>query len=279
MLRTMVTATNTLGQLQTQLDTISNNIANSNTVGYKAQQAKFQELLYQQYNNDKLDKTLRQSPVGIRYGVGAHVSQIASNEKQGNIVSTGRDLDFAMTKENMYFNVLMPDGDGTKQVYTRQGNFYVSPVQDGTLALVTSEGYAVADSNGDIITLPDGVSSFTLSKEGQLNANYSDGQVITINLGVTEIHKAQVMEKVNGGAYIAPPENLQALGYTEADIFTNLNGENRTRIAMQSGYLEQSNVDLSREMAELISTQRSYQFNSRAVTIADQMLGLINGIR
>lgn len=275
----MVTATNTLGQLQTQLDTISNNIANSNTVGYKAQQAKFQELLYQQFNNDKLDPTLRQSPVGIRYGVGAHISQIASNETQGSLQSTGRDLDFAMMEANTYFNVLMPDGDDMKQAYTRQGNFYVSPIDDGTLMLVTSEGYPVADANGEAITLPDGVSNFTVGKEGRLNAAYPDGQTISIDLGVTEIHKAQVMEKINGGAYIAEPENLQQLGYTEDDIFTNLNGANRARISMQSGYLEQSNVDLSREMTDLISTQRSYQFNSRAVTIADQMLGLINGIR
>ena len=279
MLRTMVTATNTLGQLQTQLDTISNNIANSSTVGYKSQQAKFQELLYQQYDNDKLDKTLRQSPVGIRYGVGAHITQIASNEKQGSLQSTGRDLDFAMTEPNMYFNVLMPDGDDTKQVYTRQGNFYVSPIENGTLLLVTSEGYPVADSNGDAITLPDGIESFTLSSEGRLNASYPDGQVISVDLGVTEIHKTQVMEKINGGAYFAEPNNLAQLGYTEADIFTNLNGANRSRIAMQNGYLEQSNVDLSREMTDLIATQRSYQFNSRAVTLADQMLGLINGIR
>ncbi|MER1998528.1 MAG: flagellar hook-basal body protein [Lysinibacillus sp.] len=279
MLRTMVTATNTLGQLQTQLDTISNNIANSNTVGYKAQQAKFQELLYQQYNNDKLDKTLRQSPVGIRYGVGAHITQIASNEKQGSLQSTGRDLDFAMTTPNMYFNVLMPDGDNIKEVYTRQGNFYVSPIEEGTLMLVTSEGYPVADANGEPITLPDGITNFTMSPQGRLNAAYPDGQVISIDLGVTEIHKVQVMEKINGGAYIAAPENLQELGYIEADIFTNLNGANRTRISMQNGYLEQSNVDLSREMTDMIATQRSYQFNSRAVTIADQMLGLINGIR
>ena len=279
MLRTMVTATNTLGQLQTQLDTISNNIANSNTVGYKAQQAKFQELLYQQYENDKLDKTLRQSPVGIRYGVGSHITQIASNETQGSLQNTNRDLDFAMTKPNMYFNVLMPDGDGTKQAYTRQGNFYVSPIENGSLLLVTSEGYPVANSNGEFITLPDGVESFTLSPQGRLNANYPDGQTIPVDLGVTEIHKPQVMEKINGGAYIAEPDDLEALGYNEADIFTNLNGVNRSRIAMQNGYLEQSNVDLSREMTDLIATQRSYQFNSRAVTIADQMLGLINGIR
>ena len=97
MIRTMNTAANTLGQLQVQLDTISNNIANSSTVGYKTKQANFQELLYQQFNNDTQDPTLRQSPVGIRYGVGAHVSQIQSNESQGSLQLTGRNLDFAFT--------------------------------------------------------------------------------------------------------------------------------------------------------------------------------------
>ena len=72
MIRTMNTAANTLGQLQVQLDTISHNIANSGTNGYKTKQVNFQELLYQQFNNDKQDPAVRQSPVGIRYGVGAH---------------------------------------------------------------------------------------------------------------------------------------------------------------------------------------------------------------
>ncbi|MGZ7246541.1 flagellar basal body protein, partial [Streptococcus pyogenes] len=73
MLRTMITATNTMGQLQNKLDTISNNIANSNTTGYKAKEASFNELLYQQFNNDKQDRAERQTPVGIRYGTGAMV--------------------------------------------------------------------------------------------------------------------------------------------------------------------------------------------------------------
>lgn len=278
MLRTMITATNTLGQLQTKLDTISNNIANSSTAGYKTKQATFQELLYQQYNNDKQDKTLRQSPVGIRYGVGAHISQIQTNQSQGALQKTDRDLDFAITKENQYFNVLMPDGDGTRMAYTRQGNFYVTPVQDGTVMLVSGDGYPVADENGNAITFRDDVSGFTLSSEGTLNVNYNDGTSATVALGVTRITKPQVMEQL-AGTYIAVPNNLNELGYAEGDILTNMQGENRAGIGMEMGMLESSNVDVSQEMTDLISTQRSYQFNARAVTIADQMLGLINGIR
>ena len=279
MLRTMITATNTLTQNQKHLDVISNNIANSNTVGYKAKQANFQELLYQQYNNDKLDKTLRQSPVGIRYGVGAHISQIQSNEKQGNLQMTGRDLDVAMTTPNMYFNVLMPDGEGSRTVYTRQGNFYVSPIENNQVLLVNADGYPVADENGNVITMPEGVASFNVTQSGTLIATYSDNTSESFNLGVTEIHKPQLMEHINGGAYIGEPDNLLDLGYALQDVLTNLAGADRTRATMQNGSLEMSNVDLSKEMTDMIATQRSYQFNSRAVTIADQMLGLINGIR
>ena len=276
MIRTMNTAANTLGQLQVQLDTISNNIANSTTVGYKTKQANFQELLCQQFNNDKQDPTLRQSPVGIRYGVGAHVSQIQSNENQGSLQITGRNLDFAFTQANQYFNVAMQDGS---TAYTRQGNFYMSPQGDGTNLLVTGEGHPVLSANGTSITFPDGVSQFSMSEGGTLNVNYPDGQIIQFDLAVTQITKPQVMEHLDNGAYISLPNNLQELGYAEGDVLTDLQGLNRNEVSMQIGTLESSNVDLSKEMTDLIAAQRSYQFNSRAITIADQMLGLINGIR
>lgn len=276
MIRTMNTAANTLGQLQIQLDTISNNIANSNTVGYKTKQANFQELLYQQFNNDEQDPTVRQSPVGIRYGVGAHVSQIQSNENQGSLQLTGRNLDFAFTQSNQYFNVAMQDGS---TAYTRQGNFYMSPQGDGTNLLVTGDGYPVLSANGTSITFPEGVSGFTMSEAGTLNVDYADGQVIQFDLAVTQITKPQVMEHLNNGAYISVPDNLQELGYAEGDVLTELQGLNRNEVSMQIGTLEASNVDVSKEMTDLIAAQRSYQFNSRAITLADQMLGLINGIR
>lgn len=276
MIRTMNTAANTLGQLQVQLDTISNNIANSSTVGYKTKQANFQELLYQQFNNDQQDPTVRQSPVGIRYGVGAHVSQIQSNESQGSLQLTGRNLDFAFTKPNQYFNIAMQDGS---TAYTRQGNFYMSPQGDGTNLLVTGDGYPVLSAAGTSITFPEGVSGFTMSEAGTLNVDYPDGQVIQFDLAVTEITKPQVMEHLNNGAYMSLPNNLQQLGYAEGDVLTALQGLNRNEVSMQIGTLEASNVDVSKEMTDLIAAQRSYQFNSRAITIADQMLGLINGIR
>jgi len=279
MLRTMITATNTMGQLQHKLDTISNNSANSNTLGYKTQEATFNELLYQQFNNDKQDRAERLSPVGIRYGSGAMLGQIQSNEKQGSLQTTNRDLDLAFNKAKQYFNILMPDGEnGTKTVYTRQGDFYLSPLNNGTVMVVNADGYPLANATGQAITLPDNVKNFAVRNGGVLEASYPNGDIIRTDLAVTEFQKPQLMEHISG-QYVGLPDNLAQLGYTQAEVVTELQGANRQLIGMQSGTLEMSNVNLSKEMTDLIQTQRSYQFNARAVTLADQMLGLINGIR
>lgn len=282
MLRTMMTATNTMGELQNQLDNIGHNLANTNTHGYKSRDAQFQELLYQQYNNDKLDRTQRQSPVGIRYGVGAKVGQIQHNPKQGALQSTGRDLDFSFSAPKQYFTVLMPDGAGTREAYTRQGNFYVSPLENGNGMLVNGDGYPVADSNGEAITFPNftNVKHFGLTAEGNFTITYNDGSTLGqgVELAVTRFERPQFMEHLSA-TYFGLPANMNELGVTEAEILTPLRGAGRQQVALQQGALEMSNVDVGRESTELIQTQRMYQMNARSVTLADQMLGLINGIR
>src|SRR5690606_12344952 len=108
--------------------------------------------------------------------------------------------------------------------------------------------------------------------------NFNDGNVIGYELGITELQTPQVMEQLSG-TYVALPTNLAELGYQKADILTDLQGAARNEIGIMNGSLEMSNVDISKEMTDLIQAQRSYQFNARAITLADQMLGLINGIR
>ena len=275
----MVTATNSLSQVQTQLDNISNNIANVETVGYKKKQVNFAELLYQQYDNDKLDTVQRQSPVGIRFGTGAYVSQIQANQKQGSLKMTERDLDFAFSKENLYFTVAMNDGGEVQTAYTRQGNLYVSPAGNGEVMLVTSEGYSVLDSNGDPIYLPDDAAEFRLSPTGAIQAASADGQIMrSAELGVIQLDTPQAMQSLTG-SYIGLPSNLDEMGLDEQQILRPLLGEGRQNLNLEQGMLESSNVDLGVETTNMIAAQRSYQFSSRALTMADQMLGLINGIR
>lgn len=279
MLRTMTTATNTMSQLQSQLDTIGNNIANSNTYGFKTTDVKFQELLYQQFNNDKADLSERQSPTGIRYGSGAAISQTMMNWKQGSLQSTDRNLDFAFQEPKQYLNILMPDGEGGQQTaYTRQGALYVSPTENGQLMLVNGDGYPVANAEGQAILIPDNVSGFSLNESGRLIVSYPDGSTVERELAVSILQKPQLMEHLSN-AYIVLPNNLDELGVTQQDVLTDLQREERNEISLVNGILELSNVDISKEMTELMTTQRSYQFSARSITIADQMMGLINGIR
>lgn len=278
MIRTMITATNTMNQLQNQFDIIGNNLANSSTHGFKANQASFQELLYQQYNNDKADTAPRQSPLGIRYGTGAKIGQTQVNWKLGSVEQTDRQLDFTLTTPKQYFNVIMPGEGGEQTAYTRQGAFYVSPIEGGQLMLVTGDGYPIADENGLAITFGDDVAGYGIRPDGVLEIQNSDGTTQTSNLGVTVVERPDLMEHISG-TYIGLPKNMADLGVAEQEVLTNLQGQERGIIGLLNGALEGSNVNYEKEMTDLINVQRSYQFNSRAVSMADQMLGLINGIR
>lgn len=278
MIRTMTTATNTLNQLQNHLDIIGNNLSNVNTHGYKASESKFHELLYQQFNNDKGDKAPRQSAPGIRYGSGAMLGQAQMNWKVGPLQQTGRDLDFALTAPKQYFNVIMPGDAGDQTVYTRQGNFYVSPVANGQVMLVNGDGYAVADSAGNPITFADDVQNYVVKSGGQLQVTHANGRDETIELGITVMERPNLMNRLSA-TYLGLPPNFDDLGVTQQEVLKELQGAERTTIALENSALESSNVDYQKEMTDLITVQRSYQFNARAITMADQMLGLINGIR
>lgn len=278
MLRTMTTATNTLNQLQQQLDLIGNNLSNSATHGYKSSDAKFHELLYQQFNNDKADTAPRQSPLGIRYGSGAVLGQAQMNWKVGSLQTTDRQLDFALTEPKQYFNLLMPGEGGEQTVYTRQGNFYISPVANGQGMLVNADGYPVANSAGLPITFADDVTNFTVDASGMLELTHTNGTVERVELGVTVMQRPNFMMRLSATNF-GLPENLADLGVTQQDVLTDLRGAARNEVGIANGMLEGSNVNYEKEMTDLITVQRSYQFNARTVTLADQMLGLINGIR
>ncbi|WOV88015.1 flagellar hook-basal body protein [Sporosarcina oncorhynchi] len=278
MIRSMSTAVNTMNQLQHQIDNIGNNLSNSATNGYKSNETNFQELLYQQFTNDKADTAQRQTPVGIRYGVGAMLGSAQMNWKVGYLQMTGRDLDFALTEPKQYFNLLMPGEGGEQTVYTRAGNFYISPVDGGNVMLVNGEGYPVADSAGQPITFADNVKGYTMLPGGVLEVTQNDGTTDRIQMGVTTLERPNLMTRLSSTDF-ALPANLADLGVTAADVLTEMNGAARNRIGMENQKLEASNVNYEKEMTDLINVQRSYQFNARTVTLADQMLGLINSIR
>lgn len=279
MLRTMMTATNTMSQLQIKLNEIGNNLSNNSTPAFKVSDVQFNEMLYQQMNNDKDDRAVRQTPPGIRYSVGAMVGKIGLTHTVGVMQNTPRQLDFALNKEKQFFNIIVPDGEnGEQTMYTRRGDFYLSLVDNETFMLVNSEGYPVANADGQTITIPVGANDYEMKEEGTLLVKYPDNTEIRVALGITKLHKSQFIQQVSGSNYVLPA-NLAELGYNEADIVTNLQGADRKQIELANKQLEMSNVEIVKESMNLVTTQRAYQFNARTVTLADQMLGLINGIR
>ncbi|KAB2332532.1 flagellar hook-basal body protein [Bacillus mesophilum] len=280
--RTMITATNTLAQLQKQMDIVSNNVANIDTNGFKRREANFTDLLFQQFNNGPgapgAGDAGRLTPNGIRQGTGAKLAISKIVMAQGNLKTTDRPLDMALTAEGQVFRVLEQNDNGSAIRYTRDGAFYLTPISQNETMLVTGNGYPVLDENNNPITINAQASNFALSETGRLTVDVPGGGTASYDLGISYVNKPQFLEQ-KGGNLLGLPENMADLGVEAEEILTELNGPLRNQIGIAQGVLEQSNVDLSKEMTELINLQRSYQFQSRSISMADQMMGLVNGIR
>lgn len=274
--RTMLTATNTLTQLQKQMDVIGHNMANVDTTGFKRREATFTDLLVQQLDNqgDTNNEIGRLTPNGIRQGSGAKLGQIQMVLTQGSLKTTNRDLDTAFTKEGLFYRVRVQNQDGSYDTqYTRDGAFYLSPLSATENMLVTSDGHPVLNDNDEPITINGQAKEYQITENGALIVPMENGGQQTHNLGVTLVNKPQFLEQ-KGNNRLGLPENVVG-----ENVLTDLNGALRNQISIQQGTLEQSNVELSKEMTDLINVQRSYQFQSRSINLADQMMGLINGIR
>lgn len=278
--RTMITATNTLGQLQKQMDMIGHNLSNADTNGYKRREATFSELLVQQVNNQRVKEfeTGRLTPLGVREGSGAKLSQSQLILNQGSLKSTGRSLDFALTGGGQFFKVLAQDDNSSAVRYTRDGAFFVSPTGNGEAMLVNGSGLPVLDENDNYITFSEDASSFQLGDNGILTVTSAGGVEERFNLGIVTVEKSQFLQQF-GGNLLGFAENLDELGVTEDEVVTNVVGGARSDISMVQNSLEGSNVDISKEMTDMLNVQRSYQFQSRSISLADQMMGLVNGIR
>lgn len=275
--RIMLNATNTMNQLQKQLDMIGHNVANVETVGYKNRSATFQELLVQQSNNQSLNQyeTVRNTPFGIRTSSGAGLAQTKLNLTQGAMKSTGRMLDFAIAQENQFFTIQVNENGQNTTQFTRNGVFYLSPINDSEVMLVTAQGHPVLDSNEEPIVLPENIQDIQLQPNGVISAVLTDGQSIARELGVAHVMLPQKLESQGGSIYALPTADIA----NPDEVVRSIQGAERADININQGMLEQSNVDLASELTEMTLMQRSYQFNARSVSFADQMMGLVNGLK
>ncbi|MRX73017.1 flagellar hook-basal body complex protein [Bacillus lacus] len=272
MLRTMVTASNTMYQLQKQLDVIGNNISNIDTQGFKKESASFGEMIRQQMDNQPQEKNElgRSSAMGLREGNGAHLN-IKTVFSQGIVKKTDRNLDLAFAEQDQFLQISTENGIR----YTRDGALYLSPAADGRLMLATAEGLPVSDSEGNPILLEENFKDIVISKQGVLTTvpAVPGGPVQTAQLGIVKITSPQHLEKTGSNLYAI--DNNRPLD----EVLQLLNGPLRNEVNVQQGFLESSNVDLSKEISDLMIAQRSFQMNAKSISIGDQMLGLINSVR
>ncbi|WP_123042266.1 flagellar hook-basal body protein [Cohnella candidum] len=266
----MISASASMGSLQRKLDMLADNIANINTVGYKRKTSVFEDLLTSlQPHEPAFSLSGRATPAGFTQGWGVRLSSMQLDMTQGTLQSTGNPNDVAI-EGNALFEVVTPDGT---PAYTRHGAFQLNPLPGGDRQLVTDAGLPVVDETGGSIIVPEG-RNLTIQADGTMLAV---GQAGTdpINLG-----KIRLMEVVNPELLRSIGDNLYGVdaGTNAADVVQQL-AVLPEGTAVRQGFTEASNVNLTDEMTEVMSVQRAYQLNARALSSAEQMMSMANNLR
>lgn len=243
---------------QTRMSVISNNLANVNTNGFKRGRAVFEDLLYQNVQQAGAATSQdTENPVGLSMGTGVRIVATEKNFQQGGSVDTGNPLD-VLIEGRGFFQVLLPDGD---LAYTRDGSFKI----DSEGRIVTANGFELQPA----ITIPDGVESISISRDGIVEAKLP-GQPNPVQLG-----SLQIADFINPAGLQPRGQNLYvetAASGTPQIGTPGLDGLGN----LVQGSLEGSNVNVVEELVAMIGTQRAYEMNSKAIAVGDQMLQYLN---
>ena len=247
---------------QTNVEVISNNIANMTTTGFKRQRAEFQDLIYENLRRvgSNSSDTGTIVPSGAQVGLGVRTAAIYRIAEQGNLQQTSNSLDVAI-KGSGYFQVTMPSGD---TAYTRDGTFGLAP--DGTI--VTADGYVVAPG----VTVPSNAKSVTINNAGQVQVSL-DGQTAPSTVGTL-----QLAVFPNEAGLESQGDNLFLQSAASGNPVTG-NPASPGFGAVMQGFVETSNVNVVSEITNLITAQRAYEMNSRVITTSDQMLSTLTNLR
>jgi flagellar basal-body rod protein FlgG len=254
MIRSLWIARTGMDAHQTQLDVITNNLANVSTNGFKRARAVFEDMLYQTIRQPGALNTQQNTiPSGLQIGTGVRPVATERIHTQGNLQQTSNSLDVAVQGEG-FFQIQMPDGTLS---YTRDGAFQ----KDAQGVLVTSSGFPVQPQ----ITIPGDAISLTIGRDGVVSALQA-GQSAP-----TQIGQLQLATFVNTGGLQSVGENLFVETASSGTPTPNTPGSNGAGLLNQ-GFVETSNVNVVEELVNMIQTQRAYEINSKAITTSDQML-------
>ncbi len=256
-----IAATGMMAQ-QTNVEVISNNIANLSTTGYKRRRAEFQDLIYQNLRRTgtQTSETGTLLPSGAQLGLGVRTAAIYRISEQGNLQQTENRFDVAI-RGNGFFQILLPSGE---TAYSRDGTFGLSP--DGTI--VTAEGYTVQPG----INIPTGARDVTINSVGEVLVKI-DGQPAPQNVG-----QIQLAIFANEGGLDSIGENMFLVTPSSGDAQQGPAGSIGYGQLLQ-GFIETSNVNVVQEITSLITAQRAYEMNSKIITASDEMLSTLARLR
>ena len=247
---------------QTNVEVISNNIANMTTTGFKRRRAEFQDLIYQNLrrvgSNSSDNGTV--VPSGAQVGLGVKTAAIYRIGEQGNLQQTSNSLDLAI-RGHGHFQVTLPSGE---TAYTRDSTFSLSP--DGQI--VTADGYPVVPG----ITIPTNAKDVTINAAGEVQVKI-DGTTAPQTVGTV-----QLATFPNDAGLDAQGDNLLIASAASGGAVTGAPGSPGFGSVMQ-GFVETSNVNVVTEITNLITAQRAYEMNSRVITTSDQMQSTLTNLR
>ncbi len=239
---------------QTQLDTISHNLANVSTNGYKKSHAVFEDLMYQNLRQTGANSSEQTTlPTGLQLGLGVRAVATSRSFAQGNLQQSANPLDVAV-KGNGMFEIQLPDGTTG---YTRDGSFQVSAQGQ----LVTNNGYPVNPG----ITIPPAAQSITIGGDGTVSVTLP-GQSLPQTVG-----QLQLANFINPAGLEPKGQNLYAETASSGTPNVGAPGANGLG-SLAQGFVETSNVNVVEELVSMIQTQRAYELNSKAITTSDEML-------
>lgn len=255
MIKALFTSSTGMNAQSTNLDNTSNNLANVNTTGFKRGEATFQDLVYVTAVAPGSDAAQGlQVPTGLQIGSGTRVSGVTKTFSQGALVATQNPLDIAIEGQG-FLQVTLPNGELR---YTRDGALRIN----ATGTLVTSDGFLISPQ----ISIPNQATSVNIGTDGTVSAINAGATNATTVLGQLTLTRFQ-----NPSGLSAEGRNLLAETASSGAPIVATPGQNGVGF-VQQGFLERSNVDVVTELVNLIVAQRAYEFNTRAVRTADNML-------
>lgn len=262
----MWTAASGMKSLQLSVDNISHNLANVNTTGYKKGRTEFKDLLYVKLNNNQRVDDVG-APVGLEIGHGVIPGANVKSFAQGPFQRTDNKFDFGVEGDG-FFEVENINGE---KLYTRDGSFRIGLTEGGGKALVTTEGYFVQGSNGRIIFDGD-ITDISVDTDGHIEVKYAGAT----DDAMAELGTINLMKIPNPQGLYARGNNFYAASSSSGVPVLHDKTEG---VKIRQGVLEMSNVQIVDEMVAMITAQRAYEINSKAIQTADQMLELANNLK